>query len=268
MLWRTMRCLDEALVLRRTPFRDTSLLLHLFTRQSGLLAAVARGVRATRRGNGMLDRAALAGFHTVLMGRYARSSDSLCNLTSVEIKQARHRLWQQAAASLAAQVMQEILYRFMPPQEPNPGVFELLECAWDQLDAGAEPLEVLALCQGRMMHALGYGWRTDGCAGCGGTTGLDYFSVKRGQVVCERCAAPYIRCTTGRAEQRTPRLFPLTPSLLTLLHHLPWHTALSRADTILLYRIGMACLVRLAGAPLLADAPFRRIAGLEPASSC
>ncbi|MBF0460752.1 MAG: DNA repair protein RecO [Magnetococcales bacterium] len=294
-----MRCSDDALVLRRTPFRETSLLLHFFTRQDGLLTAVARGVRAHSRSATAVDRAALAGFHTVAVSRYARSAHALATVTAVEIKHPRHRLWREAAAVLAAQVVQEILYRFMAPLEPNPAVFELLEWAWDRLDAGAKPLAVLGICQGRLVRALGYGWRTDCCAGCGRTEALGYFSAKRGQVVCDRCAAPYVgqpswggetqhpphfsvppqppppfffnsfgllNRTGGRHASRTGhRLFPLGNALHSILHHLEWTAEvdhLSQNDLATLYHIGMACLVWLGGTPLLADAPFRQMVGL------
>ena len=266
-----MRCSDEALVLRRTPFRETSLLLHCFTRQGGLLAAVARGVRATGRSAVLLDRAALAGFHTVVIGRSARSAQGLSTLTSVEIMHPRHRLMHQATALLAAQVAQEILYRFMVPFEPNPNVFELLEWAWNGLDTGADPLSVMGICQGRLIRALGYGWRTDCCAGCGITARLAYFSAKRGQVVCDRCAAPYIgRTIHGHPAQAGHRLFPLGNHLHGVLQHLEWtddFDRLPRTDKAVLYRIGQACLVQLGKAPLLSDPPFRQMLGLHPVDS-
>lgn len=265
-----MRCSDDALVLRRTPFRETSLLLHFFTRHSGLLSAVARGVRATGRSAALVDRAALAGFHTLIIGRYARSAQALSTLTAVEIKHPRHRLMYKASALLAAQVIQETLYRFMAPDEPNPAVFELLEWAWNQLDAESEPLTVMGICQGRLVRALGYGWRTDCCAGCGLTKRLHYFSAKRGQVVCDRCAAPYVQhITTMEATQVGPWLFFLGDLLLNILQQLEWTPALdqlSPVDKAILYRISMASLVWLGRGPLLSDAPFRHSIGLE--TSC
>ncbi|MEO5362633.1 MAG: DNA repair protein RecO [Magnetococcus sp. DMHC-8] len=271
-----MRCTDDALVLRRTPFRETSLLVHFFTRQDGLLAAVARGVRATGRAATTLDRAVLAGFHTLATGRYARSAHALSTLTAVEIRHPRHRLLHRPAALLAAQVVQEILYRFMAPFEPNPSVFELLEWTWNGLEAGDDPLALIGLCQGRLIRALGYGWRTDCCVGCGTTEQIAYFSVKRGQVVCERCAAPYVgvsrpvRHGPGNRPANPP-LFPLGSHLHEVLHHLEWSGTwanLPQPDQAMVYRIGMACLLRLGGTPLLADAPFRQMIGLPPVEPC
>ena len=262
-----MRCSDDALVLRRTPFRESSLLLHFFTRNDGVLTAIARGVRATGRSAPAMDRAALAGFHTLFITRHARSVQALSTLTSVEIRHPRHRLLHRAAALLAAQLMQEIFYRFLLPQEPNPNLFALLEWAWDQLEAEADPLSILGICQGRILRGLGYGWRTDCCAGCGRREGLCYFSVKLGQVVCTQCAAPYTG-PGGRALIPHPAqtLFFLGDSLYAVVQHLEWTTdfaSLPLEEKSVLYRIGMACLLRLGKVPLLADPPFRQMIGLD-----
>ncbi|WP_193771493.1 recombination protein O N-terminal domain-containing protein, partial [Candidatus Magnetaquicoccus inordinatus] len=71
-MWRS----DEGVLLRRTPFRETSLVLHLFSKQQGILALVARGVRAQSGKNSPLMRAALAGFHTLSFSQQARSAQA------------------------------------------------------------------------------------------------------------------------------------------------------------------------------------------------
>lgn len=251
-----MRLYDDALVLRRVPFRETSLIVHFFTRDHGLLSAMARGVRSSRRSSIPIDRAALASFHTVGMGRQARSLQGLGVLTSVEIKIPRHHLFHAALALLAAQVSQETLYRFMAPGEPRPEVFQLMEWAWNMLEGGEEALAVAAICQGRLLRALGYGWRTDSCAGCGTTERLTYFSSKRGQVVCAACAAPY-----------THRLFPLGAALFAAAQQLEWtddFMLLSKTDKGILYAMAMATLDHFGGQsrPLLSDVAFRQRLGL------
>ncbi|MEO5348295.1 MAG: DNA repair protein RecO [Magnetococcus sp. YQC-3] len=262
-----MRCSDDALVLRRTPFRETSLLLHLFTRQEGVLTAIARGVRATGRSAPGMERAALASFHTLFVTRHARSAQALSTLTGVEIRHPRHGLLHRAAALLAAQLMQEICYRFLPPQEASPDLFALLEWAWDRLDEEADPLSVLGIFLGRMLRGLGYGWRSDCCAGCGRREALRYFSVKQGQVVCAPCAAPYAG-PGARALLPHPAqtLFFLGDSLYAVVQQLEWTTdfiSLPPEEKAVLYRIGMASLLRLGKAALLADPPFRQMIGLD-----
>ena len=255
-----MRLCDDALVLRRTPFRETSLILHFFSRHHGVLTAMARGVRSVgRRSASRLDQAALAGFHTIVIAHQSRSVNSMSTLTSVEMQRPRHHLLHSATALLAAQVAQETVYRFMQPLEPRPEVFELLEWAWNMLDAGEDPLAVAGICQGRLVRALGYGWRTDCCVGCGSTEQLSFFSVKRGQVVCAVCGLPYAK-----------RLFPLGQKLYEALQQLEWTEGfqlLPKAEKAILYRIGMNSLAlmanRVAYLKIRSDLPFQQMLGLQ-----
>ncbi|MBF0183351.1 MAG: DNA repair protein RecO [Magnetococcales bacterium] len=253
---------DEGVVLRRTPFGDTSLVLHLFSREQGLLTVVARGVRAQNK-RSALDRAALAGFHTLSFSHRSRSPLAMATLTQVEIGQPRHRLLHHPPALLAAQVMQEILYRFLAPQDPHPAIFNLLEQSWDGLEAGEAVLPWLAYCQSRLLQEIGYGWRCDSCAVCGRPHPLSHFSVKRNQTLCHLCVAPHLapQHPPSSAVDRhgTPlaqRLFPLSAPLLSTLQQLPHlnqPASLPDADHSVLYQIGSACLSRLQGKPLFAD---------------
>lgn len=257
-----IRLQDDALVLRRTPFRETSLILHFFTRHHGVLSSRARGIRTARRRASQLNQAALAGFHTLSIGHQGRSIENLGTLTAAEIRRPRQHVLFSAPALLAAQVSQETIYRFMPPLQPQPPVFELLEWAWNMLDAGEDPLAVAAICQGRLVRALGYGWRTDCCAGCGISSAIPpelYFSSKRGQVVCHICAAPYRRY-----------LFPVSAALFPILQQLQWteqYAQLSKDEKATLYQISMHCLARLPGQAqslkMLSDQPFRQRVGLQ-----
>lgn len=242
-----MRLYDDALVLRRTPFRETSLIIHFFTRNNGLLTALAKGVRVTTRHS----RAALAGFHTVSIGRQSRSMDALGTLIQVDVLCSRNHLIHSSQGLMAAQVVQETLYRYMPPLDPRPEVFELVEWSLDQLDAGQDPLSVAAICQGRLLRGLGYGWRTDCCVGCGVTEALNYFSVRRGQMVCKLCAAPYIQ-----------RLFFVDENVLDVMRSLEWsadYMLLCPSKKEILYRMAMDSLYFFGKRPLLSDQSFRQM---------
>ncbi|MBF0098280.1 MAG: DNA repair protein RecO [Magnetococcales bacterium] len=261
-MWRS----DEGVVLRRTPFRDTSLILHLFSRQQGIVALVARGVRAQNTKRSKLDRAALSGFHTLIFGQQARSQQAMATLTEVAIHCPRHRLLHLPPALLAAQVMQEILYRFLAPHDPHPGLFALLEQSWNALEQGEDPLAWLAFAQARMLQEIGYGWRSDCCTACGTQQDLSHFSIKRSQTLCFACVQRHLPIGTHASAQDRhgvplqQRLFPLSPELL---HHLQQFTArqqparLAPEDHALLYQMGSASLTRLRGTPLHADGAFR-----------
>ncbi len=253
-----IRIHDRAVVLRRTPFRETSLVVHFYTQRHGLLSALARGVRGGgkggRGGRQGEQRAALAGFHTLVIDRQARSIDGLGTLTGVETVTTRHHLLNDAGALATAQLLQEVVFRFMAPGDPRPEIFERLEWALDALESRQEPLAVTVFSLARLLRDLGYGWRVDRCAGCGGRDALSFFSVRRGQAVCEPCGRPY-----------ADRLDRLSENGRLAMERLEWWNGfglLSRQEKITLYHLVITGLGRLDGRPLLSDRSFRRMAGL------
>ncbi|MEO5376853.1 MAG: DNA repair protein RecO [Magnetococcus sp. DMHC-6] len=242
---------DSALVLRRIPYRDTSFVVHFFTREHGFLAAMAKGVRANRP-NG--QRAALAGFHTLTIYYRLRSPDALATLTHAEITHPRHHLSGHALALAAGQLFLEVAYRFSQPGDPLPEVFDQLTLFLNALENGQDPVQISATGLGLLLRSLGYGWRIDRCAGCSRQTNLIFFSIKRGQGVCSPCGTPY-----------APHLYPLSPSLCHAMNHLPWppqEHLLNQAETSQLYRMAMACLTLQSGRTIQTDEIFRRLAGI------
>ena len=245
-----MRGSDEALVLRRTPFRETSLVVHLLTRHSGPLSLVARGVRRTGRG----ERAALAGFHTLAIEHRSRSENAMGTLTRVETVRSRRQLTENGSALMAAQLVQETVYRFSLPGDPQPRLFQRLEWAFDALDAGLDPLSVTSIHLGNLVRDLGYGWRADRCVRCNREEALVWFSVRRGQVVCDPCGTPH-----------APLLIGLPEKVLKTMQRLEWSPdfgLLSQQEKQVLYRIGIATLAHLGGRPLVSDRSFQQLAGL------
>jgi DNA repair protein RecO len=247
-----MRIDDEGIVLRRTPFRENSLVVHLLTRHNGLMSAMARGVRKSGRRGGV-GRGALAGFHTVSLESRSRSAEAMGTLTRVEMVTARQRISVSATALAAAQVLLEVAYRFSVAGDPRPDIMSLVESALDHLDEGVSPLDVLAMGLGVMIHAVGYGWRTDECAGCRQTAELVFFSIRRGQVVCGPCGQPY-----------SNRLVPISKNIFDSMQKLAWPPPfglLSTAEQALVYRIAVSSLVKAGGKVLLTDSPFRGVVG-------
>ena len=247
-----MRIQDEALVLRRTPFRENSLVVHFLTRNNGLLSAVARGVRRSGRRGGD-GRGALAGFHTVGLESRSRSSGAMGTLTRIDMIKARQHIPASATALAAGQVLLEVAYRFSVAGDPRPDVMQLIESSLDLLDSGAAPLDVVALSLGTLISTVGYGWRTDECAGCRQQEQLVFFSIRRGQMVCQPCGEPYIS-----------RLVSVSGNMFKIMQKLAWPPPfglLSVAEQALVYRIAISSLVKAGGKELLTDSPFRGLVG-------
>jgi DNA repair protein RecO len=238
---------ELALVLRRTPLRETSLLLELFTEGRGRMATVAKGVRMPTR-SGQEQRAALAGFHRVMVQLHGRRPTDLMVLRHVDIDQARHHLTRQPVCNLAAQLMSEALYRRLAPHDAHPELFRLTDAAWESLDAGEAVLMVVSRWLVHFNRLTGYGWRLACCIVCQRVDTLAYFSIKQSGMVCATCGAPFAR-----------HMITISPPMLALLaDRVAWHPdVLSPEEWMRLYRMGVLSIHYHGGCVLAADPPLR-----------
>ncbi|MBF0124474.1 MAG: DNA repair protein RecO, partial [Magnetococcales bacterium] len=236
-------------------FRDTSLILDLLTSQHGIQSAVVRGIRVGAQRHH--ERAAVAGFHRLTVDMVRRRSDGLATMTAIEIDCAHHYVpVSHGAALLAAQLAQEVAWRLLPAADPHLQSFQLLDQLWHNLSQGEEPLVAISCWLVAFLHGIGYGWRMERCVGCGTTEALVYFSVRRGQPVCQLCGAPW-----------HDRLWPLSEPLRRVMAGLDRIVVDEEIKSVLpstaewwrLYQIGMASLCQHGGVVLLGDIPFRQM---------
>lgn len=144
--------LQSAFLLHARDYRDSSLIIELFTPDQGRIAAVARGAKTARRG-GSAQRALLQPFQPLWMAVAGRSE--LKNLRSAEARAAAIDL--RGRALFSGMYVNELLCRVVPHEDPLPELFADYEAALASL-AGAVPVDiVLRHFELRLLDALGYG---------------------------------------------------------------------------------------------------------------
>lgn len=143
------RVTDEpALVLHTRPYRESSLIATLLTLHHGRVAAVAKGVRRTRRGHALQ---ALARLNTDWSGR-----SSLVTLTRFESTSSQ--AWLKGDAMAAGFYIAELINRLVQERESVPRLYTGACWAIDRLDDGATELEeVLRGFEKLLLEELGYG---------------------------------------------------------------------------------------------------------------
>lgn len=170
--------LQSAFLLHARDYRDSSLLIELFTAEQGRVAAVARGVKTARR-SGAAQRALLQPFQPLWVATVGRSE--LKNLRNVEARDMPLPL--RGRALFSALYLNELLCRALPHEDPLPDLFVDYECALARL-ATPMPLDiVLREFELRLLDALGYGMSLALDAGSGEPLDPDdlyYFDVLRG----------------------------------------------------------------------------------------
>ena len=136
-------------LLHHHPYRDTSRILEVFTREHGRLTLFARGVR------GPTARLApvLQPFQPLLLSWSGRGEAA--QLTGAERAQACAAL--PAAAVLAGFYLNELLLKLTTRHDPQPELYDHYHAALGALRAGAEVAPPLRLFEKHLLEGLGYG---------------------------------------------------------------------------------------------------------------
>ena len=139
---------EPGYVLHTHPYKETSLIVELFTQRFGRVALLARGARRPRSAM----RGVLLSFHPLRLNWSV--SAELGNLISAE--------WAGALQPLAGQglmcgfYLNELLLRLLPRDDPHEALFELYACALKDLSEGSLYTAVLRGFEKRLLAELGY----------------------------------------------------------------------------------------------------------------
>ena len=145
----TSRTQEPAWLLHSTPYRETSLIVDLFTREHGRIAAVAKGAKRPRSAL----RAVLLQFQPLLATW--TGARELRTLTGAE--------WTgglpapQGDALLCAFYLNELLMRLLPREDAHPALYDAYEQALRELSEGGAPAdETLRRFEWLLLRETGY----------------------------------------------------------------------------------------------------------------
>lgn len=140
--------LQAGFVLHHIPYRDSSLILHVFSREQGRLVLVARGARRPRA----RQRALLQAFRPLLLSW--RLGGEMGTLTSVE--SGGPALALKGDRLLAGFYVNELLLRLAGRHDPNPELFDLYRQTLAALDGERMLAEILRRFEAGALARLGY----------------------------------------------------------------------------------------------------------------
>lgn len=141
--------LQPVFVLHRRPYRNTSLLLEVLSREQGRLGLVARGAVAPRsRLKGLLQA-----FVPLLLS-WSGEGD-LATLTGAEEEKQPAPL--PPGRVLAGLYVNELLMRLLPRLDPQPGLFDAYAVLLAELATLADEEPPLRRFEKRLLEELGYG---------------------------------------------------------------------------------------------------------------
>lgn len=178
---RSLVALEPAYVLHHYPYRDSSLLLEVFSRHHGRVGLVARGARSARaRWRGQLQ-----GFSPLLLSWSLRGE--LGTLTGLDTRGVN--VTPAGRHLLSAYYLNELILRLLARHDPHPGIFDAYEQALQELDGREEP--ALRIFEKRLLDELGYGLLLDRTADSGQPVEPEAtyaYQLEQGPVRCDNPA--------------------------------------------------------------------------------
>jgi DNA repair protein RecO (recombination protein O) len=144
---------EQAFVLHSYPFRETSLLVELFSRRFGRIALLAKGARRPRSAL----RGALLAFQPLVIGWAGKG----------EVRTLMKAEWRGGQPLLAGEALfcgfylNELLLRLLPREDAHDALFDAYAEALAGLAAGTASAPVLRTFEKRLLKELGYALTLD-----------------------------------------------------------------------------------------------------------
>jgi DNA repair protein RecO (recombination protein O) len=139
---------EPAFVLHSYPFRETSLVLEVFSRNYGRVPLVARGARRPRSAL----RGLLMGFQPLLLSWFGKNE--LRTLHTAEWQGGQPQL--QGTALLCGFYLNELLLNLMARDDPHEGLFDYYQQTLQRLVQEEDHAFTLRRFEKRMLQELGY----------------------------------------------------------------------------------------------------------------
>lgn len=185
---------DEAVVLRRLDYSETSQVLVFFARQSGIVRAIAKGVKRSTKTRFAPAIDLLDVGHLVFSTRSPRQSQ-LATLTEWKQTHALSGLRERLDRLHAAQYAAEVVAGLTTDWDPHPALFDALVDLLRGLCDAPAVIGLLVAFQRTLLHEVGLLPELDACISCGRAPVPReplYFSSHEGGLICRDCEAAHV----------------------------------------------------------------------------
>src|SRR5690606_3076572 len=192
-----------ALVLGRVNFRESDLILQLFTEKLGRISALARGARSSKkRFSGSLEP-----IHTLFVELSDKPKGDLHTLKDAQIATPRVHLASGLERLEAAGKGLSWVKKAAPHHTPEPALFRAIIFFLDELNQPVtehSPRDLLAGFGVRLLEVLGWGLYLTSCVSCGKPCPegrAAWLHPERGGIICRGCGGGPIRLQGAAREE-------------------------------------------------------------------
>jgi len=182
--YRTYR--TDGIVLKRTAIGEADRVVTLFTKEKGMLSAIAKGSRKPTSKLAASTELLTYGRYFLAVGR------NLDIITQSDIKQAFVSIKSDTSRIAHGTYLLELTSALLEERQPNPDMFDLLLSALYIMESGTSPELVARYFELQAVDLAGYRPEIERCVRCGENAGSSdiIFSPSLGGYVCEKCGLP------------------------------------------------------------------------------
>ncbi|MCX5710119.1 MAG: DNA repair protein RecO, partial [Candidatus Omnitrophica bacterium] len=174
----------EAIVLNKRDFRETSLIVDLYSRDFGKIGGLLKGIR-TEPGK-FASNLETFSFNEVIF--YHKRDSGLHLVTQCDLKDGFERVRASIDKITAASFMMELINAVMQPEDKNEQVFDLALNCLNELKTSPFPEKILTIFKIKMLTLSGFKPHFDSCISCDERIlGQAKFSLSLGGLLCEQC---------------------------------------------------------------------------------
>jgi len=177
---------DQAVVLTRLDYSESSQVIVLFTREHGKVRAIAKGIKRSTKQRFAAGIDLLEIGSVNLSVRQERQAN-LANVTEWKQTRSLSGLREKLHRIQAGQYVAEITAALTEDWDPHEVLFDALLSALSALADAAEPLGLATGYQRTLLTEIGSWPRFDACVSCGRLEHLTHFSSFEGGTICRHC---------------------------------------------------------------------------------
>lgn len=176
----------EAVLLKKQDLRETSLFLTFYTKASGKIYGVMKGVRGQKGQYGASPQ--IFSLNEIVF--YERKDKDVFMVSQCELKDFFGAIRESLEKTSYASYFIELISSLTPVCEKNEKMFELLVNSLRLLCGPASARRVARIFEIKLLALLGLMPRLEACVVCGGpvSDSKTRFSFKNGGLLCGRCS--------------------------------------------------------------------------------
>jgi DNA repair protein RecO (recombination protein O) len=183
----------EAIVLSKRDFRETSLIVVLYTRDYGKISGILKGIR--KEPGKFASTLEPFSYNDIIF--YPKRTSSLCLVSQCELKCNFDAIRRSIEKVCVASVMAELLAVVMPPEDKNEEIFDLMLNCLKELEASPNADKIAMIYKLKLLALSGFKPNFQTCVCCGSRILSDSkFSLALGGLLCMGCVRKDLQSRT------------------------------------------------------------------------